>query len=102
MKSGFAITFRKYHRLLAIIVCLPLILTVTTGMLATIAGEWTFMDIGVSRNLILSIHTGEIFKLQAFYPILNGLGLIGLLVTGLSMSGLFGRRSKKAKTQDLD
>lgn len=102
MKFRLAIAFRKYHRLLALIVCLPVALTVTTGMLATVAGEWTFMDIGISRSLILSIHTGEIFKLQAFYPILNGLGLIGLLITGLSMSGLFGRRSKKAKTPDSD
>jgi hypothetical protein len=42
--------------------------------------------------LLLNIHTGEIFNLQAIYPILNGLGMIGLLVTGLSMSGVFGRK----------
>jgi hypothetical protein len=42
----------------------------------------------------LKIHTGEIFHLQAIYPILNGLGMIGLLVTGLSMSGLFGRKKQ--------
>jgi hypothetical protein len=98
--SGLSVSLRKYHRLLALIVCLPVTLTVITGMLATIAGEWTFMDIGISRSLILSIHTGEIFKFQAFYPILNGLGLIGLLITGLSMSGLFRQRSKKAKASD--
>jgi len=63
MKSGLTIAFRKYHRLLAIIICLPVTLTVITGILATIIEEWTFMDIGISRSLILSIHTGEIFKL---------------------------------------
>ncbi len=83
--------FRKYHRVLAIALCIPLSLTVLTGMLATMVGEWS-LDLGLPRSLILGIHTGEILHLQAIYPILNGLGLIGLLVTGLSMSGLF--RSK--------
>ncbi|MBW4666049.1 MAG: peptidase [Cyanomargarita calcarea GSE-NOS-MK-12-04C] len=88
--------FRKYHRTIAIMVALPLSLTVLTGMAATVAGEWG-MSIGLSRNLLLGIHTGEIFHLQAIYPILNGLGLIGLLVTGLSMSGLFGKKTQKIK-----
>ena len=85
--------FRKYHRILGIIVCLPLLLTVLTGMLATIAGEWP-INLGLSSNLMLKIHTGEIFHLQAIYPILNGFGLIGLLVTGMSMSGLFNQKKR--------
>ena len=85
--------FRKYHRILGIIVCLPLLLTVVTGMLATIAGEWP-INLGLSSNLMLKIHTGEIFHLQAIYPILNGFGLIGLLVTGMSMSGLFNQKKR--------
>jgi len=89
--------FRKFHRFLGIIVFLPVTLTVLTGMAATMLEEWTFLNIDVSRSLILSIHTGEIFKLQAFYPILNGIGIIGLLVTGISMTGLFGRRSPVKK-----
>ncbi len=85
--------FRKYHRILAIIVALPLTLTVVTGMLTTVVKEWP-INTEISARLLLQIHTGEIFNLQASYPILNGLGLIGLLVTGLSMSGLFGRRKQ--------
>lgn len=85
--------FRKYHRILAIIIALPIILTVLTGMLTTIVREWP-INTEISSRLLLKIHTGEIFHLQAIYPILNGLGLIGLLVTGLSMSGLFDRRKK--------
>ncbi len=85
--------FRKYHRILAIIVALPLTLTVVTGMLTTVVKEWP-INTEISARLLLKIHTGEIFNLQAIYPILNGLGLIGLLVTGLSMSGLFGRRKQ--------
>lgn len=85
--------FRKYHRILAIIVFLPITLTVLTGMAATMGREWP-ISTGISSRLLLKIHTGEIFNLQAIYPILNGLGMLGLLVTGLSMSGLFGRRKQ--------
>lgn len=85
--------FRKYHRILAIIIALPLTLTVLTGMLTTVVKEWP-INTEISAKLLLKVHTGEIFNLQAIYPILNGLGIIGLLVTGLSMSGLFGRRKQ--------
>ncbi len=86
--------FRKYHRILAIIICIPLILTVLTGMLTTIVKEWS-MNTGLSSRLLLKIHTGEILHLEAIYPILNGLGLIGLLVTGMSMTGLFDRKKQR-------
>jgi len=85
--------FRKYHRILAMIIALPIILTVLTGMATTIVKEWP-ISTEISSRLLLKIHTGEIFHLQGIYPILNGLGMIGLLVTGLSMSGLFDRRKK--------
>ncbi|MEH2285342.1 MAG: peptidase [Nostoc sp.] len=86
--------FRKYHRTIGIIICLPLILTVLTGMLTTIVKEWP-ISTGLSSSLLLKIHTGEILHLQAIYPILNGLGLIGLLVTGMSMSGLFDQKKRR-------
>ena len=85
--------FRKYHRLLGIIVALPIALTVLTGMAIAIVREWP-LGIEISSRFLLKIHTGEIFHLQAIYPILNGLGMIGLLVTGLSMSGFFGRKKQ--------
>ncbi|WP_315785550.1 peptidase [Fischerella sp. JS2] len=87
--------FRKYHRTLALIIALPLILTALTGMLTTVIREWP-VNTGLSSSLILSIHTGEIFHLQAIYPMLNGLGIIGLVVTGLSMSGLFAQKKQKS------
>ncbi|AUT00195.1 peptidase [Nostoc sp. CENA543] len=86
-------SFRKYHRILGIIISLPLILTVLTGMLATFVREWS-ISIGVPASLLLSIHTGEIFHLEGMYPILNGFGCLGLLATGLSMSGLFSKRNR--------
>ena len=85
--------FRKYHRLLASIIFLPLILTTITGMATTITAEWQW-NLGIPRSLILAIHTGELFHLQAIYPMLNGLGTIGLLITGITMTGIF-RKSEK-------
>lgn len=87
---------RKYHRIIAPIVALPLLLTVLTGMLATIIEEWS-INTGLPPGLILSLHTGEIFHLQAIYPILNGLGLIVLIVTGISMSGVFGKKKREGQ-----
>jgi uncharacterized membrane protein len=91
--------FRKYHRTIALIISLPLIATVLTGMLVTVVSEWSFINTGIPSRVLLQIHTGEIFHLQAIYPILNGIGLIGLLVTGLSMSGIF-RSKNKQHTQN--
>ncbi len=85
--------FRKYHRILCLIVALPIALTVLTGMVIAIVREWS-LAIEISSRFLLKIHTGEIFHLQAIYPILNCLGMIGLLVTGLSMSGVFGRKKQ--------
>lgn len=87
--------FRKYHRWLALIILLPLFLTVVTGMLTTIAQEWP-VNIGLTPNLLLKIHTGEIFGLQAIYPVLDGIGVIGLMVTGASMLGLFRRKKSSS------
>ena len=86
--------FRKYHRAIALIISLPVALTVITGMIVTMVGEWG-LNIGLTRGFLLSLHTGEIFHLQGIYPILNGLGLIGLLVTGLSMSGVFDKKKQR-------
>ncbi len=86
-------TFRKYHRFLAPILMLPLILTVLTGMLVTVNQEWP-ISTGIPSSLLLELHTGEIFGLGGFYPLLNGLGLLGLAVTGITMTGLFRPKRK--------
>lgn len=85
--------FRKYHRWIAWVLFLPLGLTVITGMLTTIAQSWPF-NWGLSSSLLLDIHTGAIFGLGGIYPLFNGLGVLGLLVTGCSMLGLFGRKRR--------
>lgn len=87
--------FRKYHRQIAIVLCLPLLLTILTGMGYTIADEWLHQD-GLG-GFLLSIHTLKILHLESIYPVLNGLGLIGLLITGVSMTGLFSKRPESRK-----
>lgn len=87
-------SFRKYHRWLGVILALPLMLTVLTGILTTFVREWS-ISIGIPASLLLSIHTGEIFHLEGIYPILNGVGFLGLLVTGLNLSGLFSRKNRQ-------
>jgi hypothetical protein len=86
--------FRKYHRTLAPIIFLPLGLSILTGMAMTMDEEWS-LNLGIPRRFLLGLHTGEIFHLQGIYPMLNGLGLLGLLVTGISMTGLF--KGKKVR-----
>jgi hypothetical protein len=56
-------------------------------MARTITDEW-FHQRELSR-IILQIHTLEIIHLEKIYPVLTGLGLLGLLITGVSMTGLF-------------
>jgi hypothetical protein len=91
-------TFRKYHRQIAIAACIPLILTVITGMGYTIFAEWLHQDeIG---EFLLGLHTMELLHLEEIYPVLNGLGLVGLLVTGLSMTGLLKKRTQIKKTEE--
>ena len=86
-------TFRKYHRLIATVFCLPLLFTAVTGCLLAIADKWLHQEELVA--FLIKVHTFQIFKLDTILPVLNGLGLIGLAVTGLSLTGLFKRRQPK-------
>jgi len=79
--------FRKYHRWMAIVFSLPLMTTVLTGIGCTIANEWLHQR-QVSR-LLLKVHTLKIFGFGEVFPIINGIGLLGLLVTGVYLSGIF-------------
>ncbi len=78
------VRLRKLHRILAPIAILPLLLTAITGILYQIAV--------VSGNQpqfrgLLALHQGKFgpLNLAPVYPILNGLGLITLAVTGILM-----------------
>lgn len=77
---------RKWHSTIAPIVLLPLIVTVTTGVTYRLSKDW----FGLSRDqvhFLMTIHEGEYLgeTLEPFYVLLNGLGLLWMLVTGGTM-----------------
>jgi hypothetical protein len=76
---------------MAIAICLPLFLTVLSGVGYTIFDEWLGQE--ELRGLMMRLHTLDFLGLEKIYPLLNGLGIIGLLVTGLSMTRLFQSKS---------
>lgn len=96
---------RKWHRTIAPIVLLPLLITVTTGVTYRLSKDW----FGLTRDqvhFLMSLHEGEYFgdTFKSFYVLLNGLGLLWMLVTGgvmlfqsLKKSNFFGS-NKKTKT----
>lgn len=81
--------FRKYHRWLAIALSLPLLTTVISGIGFTIAKSFHQRALA---GFLIHVHTLEIFGLEGVFPILNGIGLMGLLVTGIYMLSLSRRR----------
>lgn len=90
--------FRKLHRKIAPIVFLPLLVTAFTGILYRVARSW----FGVSEeigDMIMFIHQGSYLgkDLRVFYVILNGLGLMAMVVSGIVMSGIFASRRKTSE-----
>jgi len=74
---------RQFHRTLAPIVMLPLLVTVTTGVTYRLSKDW----FGLTRDqvhFLMSIHEGEYLgsTLEPFYVLLNGLGLLWMIATG--------------------
>jgi len=83
MKSR-QVRFRQLHRTLAPVMIGPLLISLITGtiyQLLDIAGKDS------EFRWLLDIHKGDfgILNLEAIYPLLNGLGLLTLLITGFSM-----------------
>ena len=76
--------WRKWHRTVAPIMVLPLIITAVTGTTFQLAASN-----GKAPEFIwlLEIHKGHYgpINLEAVYPFLNGMGLLMLVFTGLMM-----------------
>lgn len=75
--------FRKLHQTVAPIVLFPLFVTVCTGVTYRLAKSW----FGSSRDQVhwlMVMHEGEYLGpiLEPFYVLLNGLGLLWMLITG--------------------
>jgi uncharacterized iron-regulated membrane protein len=79
--SKTAQQLRRFHKFLAPIMVLPLLLTALTGVLFQ-----TFDSMGQERSVrwLLALHKGHfgIVNLSGIYPFLNALGLVVLAVTG--------------------
>lgn len=90
--------FRRYHRWLAIACALPLLLTVVTGMTFPIAKALHQRQLA---GFLIHLHTLEIFGLDGFFPILNGLGLLGLLITGIYMTSLVRKQRSPSNLIDF-
>ncbi|MCM1983941.1 PepSY domain-containing protein [Lyngbya confervoides] len=82
---------RKIHRKIAPLLFLPLLISAATGVLYRIGRSWFQIPLAWA-NLLLNLHQGEYLgeKLVPVYVLSLGLGLLGLLVTGLV---LFFRRN---------
>ena len=89
-------SLRNLHRKLAPIVFLPLFVSAFTGVGYRIGKTW----FGFSDNfgdVMMYIHQGTYLgsQLRPFYVLLNGLGLVAMVVSGVVMSGIFrGSRPK--------
>ena len=90
--------FRQYHRKVALILALPLLLTVFTGMGYTLFDEW--LGQGSIGEALIRLHSGEAFHLERIYPFLNGLGLLALLATGIPMTSVFQKRRTQKEASD--
>ena len=93
--------FRKYHRQLSIILFLPLGLMTLTGTISPILEA---LHLESATEFVRKVHSGRIFFGSAYliYAVLNGVGLLGLLVTGVSMLRLFSRpKIKKHSSSEV-
>lgn len=97
MFSNISSFFRRYHRKLAILTLLPMFLITVTGIAIPIIDELGNADF---TEFITKVHSGNIFGSDLVYSVLAGLGLLGLLVTGVTMTGLM--PGKRSSTNNFD
>jgi hypothetical protein len=82
---------RRLHAGLAPVVLLPLLLTVSTGMGYRLLRDWGGLDRD-SAHLLMVLHEGEWLtgwfgpSGETLYVLLNGLGLLWMLVSGGAMA----------------
>ena len=78
--------FRKLHRKVAPIIFLPLLLSALTGIAYRLGRSW-FNIPSTAANFLMTLHEGRFLgqPLVPVYVLLVGLGLLGMIVTGLSI-----------------
>ncbi|MGD1905731.1 MAG: PepSY domain-containing protein [Leptolyngbyaceae cyanobacterium] len=90
---------RKLHATIAPLVLLPLVVTVTTGVVYRLGKSW----FGLSRDqvhFLMALHEGEYLgpTLEPIYVLLNGLGLLWMITTGGLMAWQNWQRSRPKST----
>jgi hypothetical protein len=85
-KPSEIMNLRKLHRKTAPIVFIPLVLTAVTGVTYRLGRSWFGMPDGVAEFL-MTLHEGRFLSepLVPAYVLLVGLGLLGMITTGLAM-----------------
>lgn len=78
------LNLRQLHRAIAPLMCIPLLLTLITGMFFQIAAARGQSD---QFLWLLDLHRGKFgqLNLEMVYPYLNALGLLLLMITGIIM-----------------
>jgi protein-S-isoprenylcysteine O-methyltransferase Ste14 len=89
-------TFRRLHRKIAPILFLPLLASALTGVFYRLGRSWFGIPNSVAEFLMV-IHQGEYLgvQLKPIYVLLLGLGLVGMIVTGLTMLKRYHNRSER-------
>ncbi|MEB3158667.1 MAG: PepSY domain-containing protein [Synechococcus sp.] len=88
---------RQLHRWVAPFVVLPLLVSVTTGVAYRLAKDWG----GLQRDQVhwlMTLHEGEWLgpQLEPVVVLLNGLGLLWMLITGTSLAWQHWRTPRKS------
>jgi hypothetical protein len=96
------LNFQKIHRKIAPILFIPLFASALTGVAYRLGRSW----FGISNELadfFMVIHQGEYLgkPLVPLYILLVGLGLLGMVITGLIMSRLFSENRPLPKSSKL-
>lgn len=96
-KANVKQDWRWYHRIIAPIALLPLLISATTGIGYRLGKAW----FGLSNDqaaILLRLHQGSYLgdALKPIYVLLVGLGLLVLLISGIQMTGIFRKRQPKS------
>jgi len=80
---SLALRLRRAHATLAPLVLLPLLVTVLSGVSYRVSRDWGGLGRDAAHWLMV-LHEGEWLghAAEPFYVLLNGLGLLWMLITG--------------------
>lgn len=87
---------RRFHRFAGLILLLPLALSAFTGMAYSVGEHFSLLT-DESGDFLMDLHEGKWLGagVVPYYILVLGLGLAGILWTGLLLTGIF-RRKKSA------